>query len=145
MVLRGRQREEQSTRLACQVSAETRSLSRQSRESSQDETLGRLPRQTDHFGGRAVNCFGRWHNEPGEILGRNGESRKSEKAQGSIGRTIGGNTGSEQRILRWNKTLRSRQDRHFGDCGANDERGGALVTGRAATGEGKASKGGKRL
>jgi hypothetical protein len=71
-----------------------------------------------------------------------GESRKSKKAQGSIGRAVGGNTGGEQRTLRWSKALRSGRSCHFGDGGANDERAGSLETGRSAAEEGKASEGG---
>lgn len=63
------------------------------------------------------------------------------QAQGSIGRAVGGNIGSEQRTLWWSKSLRSGRGGHFGDREANGEREGALVTGRSAAKEGKASKG----
>lgn len=39
------------------------------------------------------------------------------------------------------KPLRLGRCRHFGAGGANSERGGALVTGKANAGEGKASEG----
>lgn len=51
------------------------------------------------------------------------------KAQGSIGRTVGGNTGGEQRTLRRNKAPRLGRSGHFGGRRANSEGVGTLVTG----------------
>lgn len=122
------------------MSVETRSSFRQSRNLWQQRSSGRLLRRAGHFGGQqfvASASDRRAGSDPRE----HGESQESEKAQGSIGRAVGGNTGSEQRTQLWSKALRSRRSRHFGASGANDEREGASETRRSTAAEGKASEG----
>jgi len=77
----------------------------------------------------------------GSDSGESGESQESKKAQGSIGRAVGGNTVSEQRTPLWSKALRSRRGEYFGTRGANGAREGAPETGRSTAAEGKASEG----
>lgn len=57
---------------------------------------------------RAARCFGTSQHGRGGYRGARQRSWKGSEAHGSIGRLLGGNVGTAQRIRRWSKALRSR-------------------------------------